>query len=410
MKKISNNKEMPIQFGDWEFIPSERLLYNTISSKSSNLEPKISELLRLLLAADGAVLSRESLIDSLWPNTIVSEDTLARTVSRLRSQLSDSANDPIYIKTIPKSGYQFLVSAKSSENIIKLPSTSFVLVLIIVVSVLVSILFWIVGYTNDDSTVSTMLDRADSLYMEFDEQSNESALALYEKVLNKQSNNARANAGVANALVQRVIRWPNENYSVEISGISLTSALSSGQLNTPDAKLMLERARLIAEKAVRESPYDVQALKSLGFVYSAEGNISRAIDVYRKAIEIDKHAWRSLINLGELYALAENDEAALATFINAYDAMQQKFIEEPQHVGPWQPELGLAIANRYKVVGNEDSAQLWANKVLELVPFERKASTLLVESLKRSGKHQEATRFCQNYAKKLEPILPCTNI
>ena len=39
------------------------------------LEPKVSLLLKLLLQADGEVMTREQLCDALWTDTIVSDDS-----------------------------------------------------------------------------------------------------------------------------------------------------------------------------------------------------------------------------------------------------------------------------------------------------------------------------------------------
>ncbi len=396
-------------FADWTFTYSQNALHSSSSNTTSRLEPKVSELLRLLLDANGEVLSREQLISALWPNVIVGDDTLARTVSRLRAELSDSANNPKFIQTIPKKGYRFLVGVKSyspKKKRLLIPA-SIVAVFIATISITVLLKM------HDKQTnieLDEMLARADSLYMRFEEQSNEAALALYEKALEVDAENAQAQAGVANAMVQRVVRWPSEPFSINESGVSLTAALSSGQLQTPDAVLMLERARLIAEKAVRQSPNDILALKSLGFVYSAEGRIARAIEQYTRAVNIDQNAWRSLINLGELYALNGQDLESLQTFIRAFDAMQAKFDEEPQHIGPWQPELGNIIASRFVALSDEQNVQIWAKKVLELVPFERRASTFLIESLLRENRSTEASRICEDYAMKLSPLEICSEL
>lgn len=398
----------PYCFADWMFTHEHSELRFMPTNKITRLEPKVSDLLRLLLDANGSVLSRDQLVAVLWPDVVVSEDTLARTVSRLRAVLSDSASNPQYIQTIPKKGYRFLipVETKSQPKAQKSWFIGMAAIAPIICALLASVI-WDGYQRKTKETFDETLSRADSLYMQFDEQSNEAAIVLYEKVLEQDVGNARAQAGVANAMVQRVVRWPSAPYTVEASRVSLTSALASGQLQTPDARLMLERARLIAEKAVRMAPTDVQALKSLGFVYSAEAKFERAIKLYLKAIKIDGHAWRSLINLAELYALNGEQQKSLDTFIRAFDAMQARFAEEPQNIGPWQPSLGNIIAKRYAQNGDEESAQKWARRVLDVVPFEREASTTLIESLIRDGREDEARRVCEAYASKLSPLIVC---
>lgn len=173
---------------------------------------------------------------------------------------------------------------------------------------------------------------------------------------------------------------------------------------------MLERVRLLAEKAVRQSPTDILALKSLGFAYSAEGNLARAIEVYQQAIELDQNAWRSLINLAELYMLNDQQENALQTLVKTFNAMQTKFKDEPEIIGLWQAELGNMIAQWYATAGDTNNTQIWAEKVLALEPFERKASALLVEALRTDNNLKEAKRVCDTYAKKLSPLIACTDL
>lgn len=397
-------------FGDWKFDYSQNALNQKNTDDVTRLEPKVSELLRLFLNSNGEVLSRDQLIEELWPCMVVSEDTLARTVSRLRSALSDSAKAPEYIETIPKRGYRFIVPLVEAPLAPARSKTPFYFGIGVVLVAFCAFALYTFGTSTPSTVVNDKLARADRLYMHFEEQDNEAAIALYEQVLEEQPNNARAKAGIANALIQRLIRWPAQEYKDKMSNVSLTAALASGQLETPEAKLMLERARLLAEKAVRQAPTDVLALKSLGIAYSAEGNHARAIEVYQQAIDLDPNAWRSLVNLGELYILNGQQEQALETLIQAFNAMQVKFKDEPELIAPWQPELGNLIAEWYARSGDAQNTRIWAEKVLALEPFERKASALLVESLVNSDKMDEAKKVCDAYAKKLSPLEACAGL
>lgn len=397
------------QFGEWTFDYSNNELKHLTKEASKRLEPKVGELLHVLIMANGRVVSKHSLLDHVWSGLVVGDDTLARAISRLRAALEDSAANPQYIETIPKKGYRLKAECttrleSSNNRLAKSLLTWFIFILFFVAAV--------VWYSTDSqqSRVSEILVRADGLYMTFEEGNNEAALALYESVLNLDAQNARAQAGIANAMVQRLVRWPSPEFTVDASGISLTKALSTGQLSTPESKLMLESARLMAEKSVRNNPRDVQAIKSLGFVYSAEGRIEQAIKQYQRAIELSDTAWRSMINLGELYELNNQSDAALAVFIQAYDAMQKKYQDEPQHIGPWQPELGNAIAKKFLDRDDFGNAETWAERVLNLVPFNRDATTILVSALRKNRQHKKVAQICENYAAKLEPLEVCKSL
>ncbi|MEG3193701.1 winged helix-turn-helix domain-containing protein, partial [Lysobacter sp. D1-1-M9] len=66
------------------------------------------DLLLLLAAHPGQVLGRERITAVLWPEVLVGDDSLARTVSKLRQALGDDAKSPRYIETLSKRGYRLL--------------------------------------------------------------------------------------------------------------------------------------------------------------------------------------------------------------------------------------------------------------------------------------------------------------
>jgi DNA-binding winged helix-turn-helix (wHTH) protein/tetratricopeptide (TPR) repeat protein len=63
-----------------------------------------------LLERPGEVVSREELREELWPaDTYVEFDSSVRAaLKRLRAALGDSAENPIFIETLPKRGYRFM--------------------------------------------------------------------------------------------------------------------------------------------------------------------------------------------------------------------------------------------------------------------------------------------------------------
>ena len=69
------------------------------------------QVLRLLLEAEGKVVTREALRAALWPeDTFVDFELGVNTaVKKLRQALEDSADHPRLIETLPKYGYRFLV-------------------------------------------------------------------------------------------------------------------------------------------------------------------------------------------------------------------------------------------------------------------------------------------------------------
>jgi Tol biopolymer transport system component/DNA-binding winged helix-turn-helix (wHTH) protein len=74
--------------------------------------------LRKLLESAGTVVSREDLHTTLWPaDTFVDFDTSLNTaIKRLREVLSDSADTPVFIETVPRRGYRFLAPVQVIGN------------------------------------------------------------------------------------------------------------------------------------------------------------------------------------------------------------------------------------------------------------------------------------------------------
>src|SRR5215470_12513696 len=66
--------------------------------------------LKILLERPGEIVTREELQQNLWgSNTFVDfEHGLNKTINKLREALSDNADTPRYIETLPRRGYRFI--------------------------------------------------------------------------------------------------------------------------------------------------------------------------------------------------------------------------------------------------------------------------------------------------------------
>ena len=82
------------------------------------IQPKPLSVLQLLAINQGKIVTREELRKALWQDdTFVDFDkNLATAVNKLRSVLSDSAETPRYIETIPRRGYRFLVPVENRNG------------------------------------------------------------------------------------------------------------------------------------------------------------------------------------------------------------------------------------------------------------------------------------------------------
>ncbi|MCK5326565.1 MAG: winged helix-turn-helix domain-containing protein, partial [Woeseiaceae bacterium] len=96
------------------------------------LEPKVMEVLAVLASHPGRVVSRQELLDAVWPNVVVTEHTLSRCIYQLRNELGKIGGQPNQsefnpIETLPKRGYRLLaildtISAEYSATSPRPPS------------------------------------------------------------------------------------------------------------------------------------------------------------------------------------------------------------------------------------------------------------------------------------------------
>jgi TolB-like protein/Flp pilus assembly protein TadD len=96
------------RLGRWTVRPNRGILEGP--GGAVHLEPKQIDLLVYLAGRAPQVASKEEIFEAIWPGAYVAEVGLKRNVSQLRRALGDDAREPRIIKTIPKRGYQLLVS------------------------------------------------------------------------------------------------------------------------------------------------------------------------------------------------------------------------------------------------------------------------------------------------------------
>jgi len=88
---------------------------NTVSHNGTSLplEPKVMEVLVRLAHHPGEPVSKEQLLQTVWPDTFVSDGVLVRSISELRRVFKDDAREPRFIQTIPKRGYRLVAPVKT---------------------------------------------------------------------------------------------------------------------------------------------------------------------------------------------------------------------------------------------------------------------------------------------------------
>ncbi|PWU06552.1 MAG: hypothetical protein C5B51_12045 [Terriglobia bacterium] len=95
-----------IQFGDFKVNVRERLVQR--ADDLIALTPKAFDVLAFLAGRPGQLILKAELLAAVWPDVVVSDSTLKRTVSDLRTALGDGQDGVRLIETVPKFGYRFV--------------------------------------------------------------------------------------------------------------------------------------------------------------------------------------------------------------------------------------------------------------------------------------------------------------
>ena len=72
-----------------------------------HLSPKAFELLKTLVDSRPRALSKQELLDRIWPGTFVSDASLARAVSEIREALGEHSRTDGFLQTVHGFGYRF---------------------------------------------------------------------------------------------------------------------------------------------------------------------------------------------------------------------------------------------------------------------------------------------------------------
>lgn len=105
---------MTYRFGDFVLdVHTRRLLRK---GEERRVSPKAFDLLVALVENRTRAMSKGELQQKLWPSTYVQETNLAGLVAEIRQALEDSANEPLYIRTMHRFGYWFVGTVSHDDE------------------------------------------------------------------------------------------------------------------------------------------------------------------------------------------------------------------------------------------------------------------------------------------------------
>jgi DNA-binding winged helix-turn-helix (wHTH) protein/tetratricopeptide (TPR) repeat protein len=94
------------EFGPFRVDPDKQTLLR--DNQPVPITSKAFETLLILLRNNREVVSKENLMQALWPDTVVEESNLSQNIFMLRKVLGDTPEERRYILTLPGRGYRFV--------------------------------------------------------------------------------------------------------------------------------------------------------------------------------------------------------------------------------------------------------------------------------------------------------------
>src|SRR5204863_9594111 len=96
---------------------ADRTAYRVVrGAEIVELTPKLLDLLFHLLDHAGSLVTKEDLLDALWPGANVTANALSQAISDLRHALEDDAAAPTFIRTVARRGYRFVAAVHVSAG------------------------------------------------------------------------------------------------------------------------------------------------------------------------------------------------------------------------------------------------------------------------------------------------------
>jgi DNA-binding winged helix-turn-helix (wHTH) protein/tetratricopeptide (TPR) repeat protein len=102
-----------ITFGRFRLDLTNECLWQ--GTRAISLRPKAFAVLKVLVERPGLLVTKQQVLDAVWPDTFVGDAVLKDSIRQLREALHDDAAQPLYIETAHRRGYRFI--GKLSEPI-----------------------------------------------------------------------------------------------------------------------------------------------------------------------------------------------------------------------------------------------------------------------------------------------------
>src|SRR5215831_7526672 len=89
-----------------------------------SLTPKAFDVLRYLVEHADRLVTQDELLEALWPETYVNPEGIRKYILEIRKVLGDRSEEPAFIETYPKRGYQFVAPVTDDSTSTRLAAAT----------------------------------------------------------------------------------------------------------------------------------------------------------------------------------------------------------------------------------------------------------------------------------------------
>jgi DNA-binding winged helix-turn-helix (wHTH) protein/tetratricopeptide (TPR) repeat protein len=266
-------------FAEFTLDAGERRL--SADGRDVAVPPKAFDLLVALVDRAGRLVTKQDLLDAVWPDAHVEEGILAVHVSNLRKSLGDAGPDHRFIETVSKTGYRFRAEVARLHP--RQDDYS---------------MRWPVGVLAAQPEVYELIGRGRAHLLTYARPDVPKAVDAFRQAIELDPSYAAAHAGLARACcAQAELRVIPHTQAYADAKVSALRALAMDSANA-DAQVALgtvlflsdwnwEAARRCFERALELDPSHIEGCLMYGRLLEALGELDRALAVKQKALEQD---------------------------------------------------------------------------------------------------------------------------
>src|SRR5579859_6961226 len=107
---MDQSNKTSMRIGGWHVDPQASEISR--DGETVKLEARTMRLLMCLAEKPGEVVTTEELLNKVWPEVFVSQDSVYQAIAGLRRVLGDDSKRPAYIETVPRVGYRMVAKVE----------------------------------------------------------------------------------------------------------------------------------------------------------------------------------------------------------------------------------------------------------------------------------------------------------